>query len=63
MILKTVVNIFKIADLRNKLLFTLGMLCIYRIGFHIPIPGFDIGAIAEAAGARDTESPLGRAPR
>jgi preprotein translocase subunit SecY len=37
------------------------MLCIYRIGFHIPIPGFDIGAIAEAAGARDTESPLGRA--
>src|SRR5512136_3117675 len=61
MILKTVVNIFKIADLRNKLLFTLGMLCIYRIGFHIPIPGFDISAIAEAAGARDTESPLGRA--
>jgi preprotein translocase subunit SecY len=61
MILKTVVNIFKIADLRNKLLFTLGMLCIYRVGFHIPIPGFDIGAIADAAGARDTESPLGRA--
>ncbi len=61
MILKTVVNIFKIVDLRNKLLFTLGMLCIYRIGFHIPIPGFDINAIADAAGARDTESPLGRA--
>jgi len=61
MILKTVVNIFKITDLRNKLLFTLGMLCIYRIGFHIPIPGFDINAIADAAGARDTESPLGRA--
>ncbi len=61
MILKTAVNIFKIADLRNKLLFTLGMLFIYRIGFHIPIPGFDIGAIADAAGARDTESPLGRA--
>jgi len=61
MILKTVVNIFKITDLRNKLLFTLGMLCIYRVGFHIPIPGFDISAIANAAGARDTESPLGRA--
>ena len=61
MILKTVVNIFKINDLRNKLLFTLGMLCIYRVGFHIPIPGFDINAIADAAGARDTESPLGRA--
>ena len=59
--LKTVVNIFKIADLRNKVLFTLGMLVIYRIGFHIPIPGFDINAIADAAGARDTDSPFGRA--
>ncbi len=61
MILKTVVNIFKIADLRNKIMFTLGMLFIYRIGFHIPIPGFDIAAIADASGARDTDSPLGRA--
>jgi preprotein translocase subunit SecY len=61
MILKTVVNIFKITDLRNKLLFTLGMLCIYRIGFHVPIPGFDINAMAAAAGSNDTESPLGRA--
>ena len=61
MILKTVVKIYKITDFRNKLLFTLGMLCIYRVGFHSPIPGFDINAIADAAGARDTESPLGRA--
>jgi len=59
--LKTVVNIFKIADLRSKLLFTLGMLVIYRIGFHVPIPGFDIEAIMNAAGARDTDSPFGRA--
>jgi preprotein translocase subunit SecY len=36
---KTIANIFKIAELRNKILFTLGMLCIYRIGFYIPIPG------------------------
>ncbi len=59
--LKTVVNIFKIEDLRNKVLFTLALLIIYRVGFHIAIPGFDINAIADAAGARDTESPLGRA--
>ena len=59
--LRTVANIFKIADLRNKVLFTVGLLLIYRVGFHIAIPGFDMGAIAAAAGARDAESPFGRA--
>jgi preprotein translocase subunit SecY len=59
--LRTVVNIFKIADLRSKVLFTVGLLLIYRVGFHIAIPGFDMGAIAAAAGARDAESPFGRA--
>ena len=32
-------NIWRIKDLRNKLLFTIGMLIIYRIGFFIPLPG------------------------
>jgi preprotein translocase subunit SecY len=59
--LKAVVNIFKITDLRSKLLFTVALLLIYRLGFHITIPGFDPEAIAKAAGARDTESPFGRA--
>ncbi|MGA2094099.1 MAG: preprotein translocase subunit SecY [Sedimentisphaerales bacterium] len=58
--LKTVVNIFKIEDLRNKVLFTIALLLIYRLGFHIYIPGFDPAAIASAAGARDTDSPIGR---
>jgi preprotein translocase subunit SecY len=59
--LKTVVNIFKIEDLRNKVLFTIALLLIYRLGFHIYIPGFDPQAIAKAAGARDESSPMGRA--
>jgi len=57
----TVLNIFKISDLRNKILFTVALLMIYRIGFHIPNPGFDQSKIASAATSRDTESPLGRA--
>ncbi len=60
--LGTIVNIFRIRDLRNKVVFTLALLIIYRIGFHIPVPGFDqraIAAIAESRGAADT--PLGRA--
>ena len=58
--LGTLINVFKIPDLRNKILFTLALLCIYRIGFHIPVPGFDQSQIAEAAGQRDTDSPIGR---
>jgi len=58
--LGTVFNIFKIPDLRSKVLFTLMLLCIYRIGFHIPVPGFDQAKIAKMAETRDVESPLGR---
>ena len=38
---KTIINIFRVPELRNKVLFTLFMLAVYRIGFHIPIPGVD----------------------
>ena len=37
--LRTFLNIFKIPELRNKVLFTVGMLIIYRIGFYVPVPG------------------------
>jgi len=56
--LKSAINIFRIPDLRNKILFTIALLCIYRLGFHIPIPFFDQEAIA--ARVTDAESPLGR---
>src|SRR5689334_19695240 len=36
---KTLVNVFRVPELRNKVLFTLFMLAVYRIGFHVPIPG------------------------
>jgi len=59
--LGTVFNIFKIKDLRNKVLFTVALLMIYRIGFHIQIPCFDQSKIAAIAEHRETDSPLGRA--
>jgi preprotein translocase subunit SecY len=37
--LRAFLNMWRIPELRNKLLFTLGMLVIYRIGFHIALPG------------------------
>jgi len=59
--LGTVFNIFRISDLRNKILFTVALLMIYRVGFHIPVPGFNQEEIAKAVDTRDTDSPLGRA--
>jgi len=57
--LGSVINIFRIPDLRNKLLFTIALLIIYRIGFHIPVPCFDQDKVAAFAG--DADNPLGRA--
>jgi preprotein translocase subunit SecY len=45
--LKTFINIFRVPELRNKVLFTLMMLAIYRIGYHVPIPGVNQEGLAE----------------
>ncbi len=38
-------NIIKVPDLRNKVLFTLAMLLIYRFGSYLPVPGVDQNAV------------------
>ena len=59
--LQAFLNIFRIADLRNRVLFTLGMIAIYRIGFWIPLVGVDQSALAEAAkSAAQEETGFGR---
>ncbi|TDJ50661.1 MAG: preprotein translocase subunit SecY [Nitrospina sp.] len=40
-------NIFKIPELKKRVLFTLAVLAVYRIGAHIPTPGIDSVALAE----------------
>jgi preprotein translocase subunit SecY len=42
-------NLFAIPDLRNRVLFTLGMLAVYRVGSFIPTPGVNRAALAEMA--------------
>lgn len=44
-ILKNFINIFYIAELRRKFLFTLGVLIVYRLGNHIPVIGVDVNAL------------------
>jgi len=43
---EAVANIFRIPDLRKRILFTLMMLAIYRLGGHIPTPGIDANRLA-----------------
>lgn len=38
-------NIFRVEELKNKVLFTLMMLIVFRFGIHIPVPGVDVGKI------------------
>lgn len=44
-LLRNFVNIFYIAELRRKILITLGILVIYRLGVHIPVIGIDVNAL------------------
>ncbi|HZL96425.1 MAG TPA: preprotein translocase subunit SecY, partial [Vicinamibacterales bacterium] len=43
--LETLKNLFAVVDLRNRVLFTLGMLAVYRVGNHIPTPGVNSEAL------------------
>jgi preprotein translocase subunit SecY len=41
-------NIFRVPDLRKRVLFTLAMLAVYRFGSHIPTPGINTDALQKA---------------
>jgi len=45
-LLSVVQNIFAIPELRRRILFTLGMLAVYRVGCHVPTPGVDASVLA-----------------
>jgi preprotein translocase subunit SecY len=44
-VLANLKNVFKVPDLRNKVLFTFLMIALYRLGAHIPAPGIDVSAL------------------
>ena len=49
-------NIFQVAELRNRVFFTLGLLSVYRIGYHLTVPGVNRAAIDELA--RQTQNTM-----
>jgi len=44
-VLSSLKNMFRVPDLRNKILFTLLMLALYRLGSHVPVPGIDLSQV------------------
>jgi preprotein translocase subunit SecY len=58
-VLSSLKNIFKVPDLRNKVLFTLLMLVLYRLGASIPVPGVDFQAVKQLQKAAETQGTLG----
>ncbi|MFW5980645.1 MAG: preprotein translocase subunit SecY [Halanaerobiaceae bacterium] len=45
--LKALGNVFRVKELRNKVLFVLAMMVVYRLGAHIPVPGVDVSIIQQ----------------
>jgi len=46
-LIKAIQNIFSIPELRRRVLFTLCMLAVYRVGCHVPTPGVDAQVLAK----------------
>ncbi|HEX2030773.1 MAG TPA: preprotein translocase subunit SecY [Actinomycetota bacterium] len=51
--LRAVINAFKIPDLRAKILFTLFIIAVYRLGSFVPVPNVNVDALAQQ-GAGET---------
>ena len=47
-------NIFKVQDLRNKVLFTLAVIALYRLGAHLPVPGIDVSSLRDLRDQAET---------
>ena len=52
-------NVFKIADLRNKILFTLAMIAVYRFGVAVRVPGVDPLAVEQLKESANSQGALG----
>ncbi|MDH5616116.1 MAG: preprotein translocase subunit SecY, partial [Acidimicrobiia bacterium] len=50
---------FKIPDLRRKILFTLAMFAVYRLGTAIPVPGVDLNQVQELAAQQQSAGIVG----
>jgi preprotein translocase subunit SecY len=57
--LEVIGNIRKIPDLRNRILFTLGILLIFQLAAHVTVPGVNITALKAYMGQQGGRSLFG----
>ena len=57
--LTAISNAFRIPELRRKILFTLAMIALYRLGAYIPVPGVNLDTVKELITSSDTLGLLG----
>ena len=57
--ISNVKNIFKVPDLRGKILFTIMMVLLYRVGAHIRVPGIDDQAVRQLRESAREQGALG----
>src|SRR5436189_5470027 len=43
--ISTILSAFTVAEIRKKLAFTAGVLALYRLGAHLPVPGINVDAV------------------
>jgi preprotein translocase subunit SecY len=53
------IDIFRVKELRDRILFTLGVLLIFRLGTIIPVPGINIAALKLYFASQGTSGALG----
>jgi preprotein translocase subunit SecY len=58
-VLSNLKNVFKVTDLRNKILFVLAMIAMYRLGTAIRVPGIDPDAVKQFKKGVESQGALG----
>lgn len=57
--LSSLKNIFKVADLRNKVVFTILVIALYQLGANVPVPGIDFNAVRQLEQGASSNGILG----
>jgi len=53
-VIRSLINVFKIPELRRKLLFTLLIIAVFRLGTYVPIPGTDAGYLHQLLASKES---------
>ena len=51
--IESIKSVWRIEELKNRIVFTLGLLLVYRFGAHVTLPGIDANQLASLAGQTD----------